>query len=325
MIRLIVKKRDKPLYLMQLQSLNRRLLANHDRKPEIELAKIRELTGLKGERTLDFPLSFLDPNKYRILHQLRLHDQQGYFQIDSLVLQQNFILILEVKNWFGTIVFGPNHQVKRIDDIEKEEGFPNPVKQAKLQQHRLQRWIRAHYSLKLPIIYLVVIAKPSTLIERASTKDNIPNHVIYSNQLVFEINKLEKRFNDQYISIDELNLIAQKLKQAHVPKSNNVLKNFNIDQTQLIKGVACPRCKRTPMNRIYKKWLCNFCKNESTNAHIEAINDYLLLISNKVTNSQMREFLLIESPYVMKYLLKKASFNYSGNTKGRYYKLKLKI
>lgn len=320
---MIVKKRDKPLHLMQLQSLERRLKVNHVKQQKVELAKIRELTGLQGERKLDFPLSFLEPNKYRVLHQIRLHDQQGYFQMDSVILHQNFMLILEVKNWFGTIVFGPNHQVKRIDDIQNEEGFPNPMKQAKLQQYRLQRWIHAHNSFKLPVIYLVVIAKPSTLIQSASSKDKIPKHVIYSNQLVFEMNRLEKQFENRYISMDELNIIAQKLKQAHTPKSNDVLKNFNIDQTELIKGVACPKCKGIPMDRIYKKWLCPFCKYKSTYAHIAALNDYLLLINDRVTNGQMREFLLIDSPYVMKYLLKRASCNYSGNTKGRYYTLEL--
>lgn len=321
---MIVKNRDIPIYLMQLQSLDRRLPPEHSRKEKVEVARIKELTGLNGEKKVDFQLSFLDETSYQILHQLRLQDNQGYFQIDSLIVHKNFFLILEIKNWFGKILFSANGQVTRVNEQEQEEGFPNPILQAKLQQHRFQKWLHKHHHTNLPIIFFVVIANPRTIIKQASKEEVIPQNVIHNNQLLFEIKKLEERYSVSYLSSKQIQTITQLLKKAHVPRYEDVLKKFKIDKDELIKGISCPKCQVIGMTRIYNKWLCPFCQHESYDAHIEAINDYLLLINNKVTNRQMREFLLVDSPSVIKYLLKKESHSYYGNTKARYYKLTLK-
>src|SRR5699024_260247 len=158
---MIVKKRDGFLYLMQLQALERRLPNNHPQRDRIVREKINESTGVKGEKEIDYPLSFLNSTDYRILHSLRLHDEQGAFQIDSLILNQKFLLILEVKNWFGKILFGENDQVIRINEHQEAEGFPNPLLQVKFQQYRLRRWLRSRNFPDIPITFFVVMAFPS--------------------------------------------------------------------------------------------------------------------------------------------------------------------
>src|SRR5690625_5330014 len=102
--------------------------------------------------------------EYLILHDLRLRDQNGFFQIDTLILCEKYLLILEVKNWSGTIVFGENGQVTRMDAEQKEEGFPNPINKEKLQQRRLQNWLNNYGLINIPIYNLLIIIIPTYIL-----------------------------------------------------------------------------------------------------------------------------------------------------------------
>lgn len=184
---MLMKQRGKSLLLSQLEVLYRRLHPYHHMKETVQIDFRKRRSGVRGEKEVAFPLSFLNERDYLILHDLRLQDQNGFFQIDTLILCEQFILILEVKNWSGTILFGENGQVTRIDAENKEEGFPNPIHQAKLQQHRLQRWLNNHGLSNIPIDFFVVISFPSTIIKSISPEHPIPQKVAHNNQLFFHI------------------------------------------------------------------------------------------------------------------------------------------
>ncbi|SET66261.1 Nuclease-related domain-containing protein [Oceanobacillus limi] len=136
-----LKPHEKTLELLQLQVLDSRISSNHTMKEGVQTDLKVKLAEVKGEEALKYPLGFLEEGKYFILHNLRIPDNNGYFQIDTLVLSERYLLILEAKNWYGTLLFNRNGQVTRIDDDAKEEGFQNPIVQAKMQRYRLQRWL----------------------------------------------------------------------------------------------------------------------------------------------------------------------------------------
>ena len=96
---MIVKERGFSLELMRMEALDRRLYSNHKMKAKVQLDLKRWRSGIRGEKEIEYPLRFLDEQRYLILHDLRLSDENGYFQIDTLILSESYILILEVKNW----------------------------------------------------------------------------------------------------------------------------------------------------------------------------------------------------------------------------------
>src|SRR5699024_8030679 len=106
---------------------------------------------------------FLDEERYFILHNVRLEDAHGFFQMDTLLLSERFLTVLEVKNWQGTILFGENGQVTRRTPDHREQGFQNPVFQVKTQVYRLQKWFQSYHSPQVPIHYFLVISRPSTI------------------------------------------------------------------------------------------------------------------------------------------------------------------
>lgn len=317
---MIIKQRENSSLLAQLTALNRRLPAHQSMKEKVQ-ADLRMLkSGVRGEKEIEFPLRFLNEQDHLILHNVRLRDQNGFFQMDTLILCEKFILILEVKNWSGTILFGENGQVTRIDAVNKEEGFPNPLPQAKLQQYRLQKWLNNHDQSHIPIDFFVVISFPSTIIKSISPKNPIPEKVVHNNQLFFKIDALEQVYPSKQVGMVELMQLAKLLAQAHVPENTNVIEKYGIHAVELIKGVFCPECGTVPMSRkSYRWWYCLKCDYRSIEAHLQALYDYKLLVSNKISNREAREFLQARSAAVIKYLLQKENFFYVGKTNARKY------
>jgi len=75
------------------------------------------------------------------------------------------------------------------------------------------------------------------------------------------------------------------------------------------------------MSRKVGKWFCVKCHHQSVDAHLPALNDYKLLISNRISNRGARDFLQVGSPYIVKYILQKGGFAYIGKTNARMYEI----
>ncbi|MBM7587965.1 hypothetical protein JOC86_004540 [Bacillus pakistanensis] len=150
---MIVKPRDIPLSIMKLKALKSRLPHNHPKISKINEALVISLAGLKGENSIDFPLSFLTDNKYLIFHDLRLEYNQYYFQIDTLLVSKSHILIIEVKNIAGTIYFDQefNQMIRVKDGIE--EAFADPLIQVQRHETQLKSWLKKKNFLISPFTH----------------------------------------------------------------------------------------------------------------------------------------------------------------------------
>lgn len=317
----IVKEREISLELEQLSCLLKRLPEHHLLAEEIKKDRRIIRSSLKGEREVAYSLKFLNEDDFLILHNLRIGDENGYFQIDFLLLHKNFMLILEVKNWYGTVFFGENNQVTRVGDDGIEEGFPNPIPQVKLQRFRLKKWLHAYGLSNIPVDYYVVISFPSTIIKAVDANHPTPEKVIHNSDLFFRIQSLEEMYQVPFATMNQLKQLAASLIRAHTPPVKNILNKYHIAKNELIKGVVCPQCSAIPMIRRKQSWYCQKCKCFSANAHFQALNDYKLLIDNYISNQEAREFLMIDSPYVAKRILQAGKYDYTGTTKNRVYKV----
>ncbi|WP_404454482.1 NERD domain-containing protein [Virgibacillus necropolis] len=300
---MIVKQREQSIYISQLEALHRRLDPSHRLKGIIHDTLIKELSGIKGENALNYYLNFLPEDEYLILHNLRIKDSNNHFEIDTLLLCERFIILIESKNWYGTLFFDGEKQVIRVGDNGKEEGLPNPIPQVKTQRHRLQNWLNQHGFPQIPLLYFVAISFPSTIIKQLYPAKPIPKEVIHSNSLYFEIEKLNNEYGTSIIDMDMLKDLSSKLVEANEPSVVNILEKFKISKNELITGVVCPGCAGLPMGRLHGKWYCVTCNLLSKDAHISLLQDYRLLIGDVITNREARAFLMVDSPYVTKRIL----------------------
>ncbi|MFC4558033.1 nuclease-related domain-containing protein [Virgibacillus kekensis] len=320
---MIIKPHSRQIYHQSLEALDRRTPDFHHLKEAVRKELINTNTGIKGEREISYPLSFLPPTDYRILHNLRLPSHDSHFETDSLLMNQQFFTQIEVKNWYGTVYFDGEEQVIRVGDDGKEEGFPSPILQVKLQRDRFRLLLNNLGLPRIPLLYFVVFSFPSTILKPLYPEKPIPKEVIHANALFHKMKQLSREFKTPVIDRPTLDLVSQQLLQAHVPPDKNVMKRFGVNYSDLTRGVICINCGVAPMVRFHQKWYCGRCNHYSPDAHIAALNDYYLLVNDTISNQQAREFLAVDSHHLVRRLLANAGYKFIGYNKARVYKLEL--
>ncbi|UYG94007.1 nuclease-related domain-containing protein [Cytobacillus firmus] len=318
---MIVRSKTKPLQLHQLEALLNRIPDNHSKRRFIEEDYAKQKAGYKGERSLEYHLSYLPKKDYYIFHDLRLYAGKHYFQIDILILTPFFISVLEVKNISGSLYFNPifTQMVRTIED--KEEGFPDPVKQVKRQAYQLKSWIEEQRFPVLPIEPLVVIANERSVI-KFDPRDKInPQLVIPSSEIPYKINYFKNKYKTEAHSNGQLKKLINKLKTSHTPLLTEILQRYQISPTELKQGVQCQKCSSFPMIRIHGRWICSACKHLSKDAHIQSLKEYSLLINQSISNAQAKVYLGIKSRDSVKRLLQSVSGKKGGANRGTKYTL----
>ncbi|SFD46016.1 Nuclease-related domain-containing protein [Bacillus sp. OV194] len=319
---MIVKKRNRPLNIQKLQALLRRLPKNHPKIPLIQETLAKHTAGYRGEHSIDYPLSFLSPQNYYIVHDLRLPHNEYHFQIDTLLISQYYLFILEVKNIAGTLFFDQDfHQLIRTLD-DKIEVFPDPILQVKRHKVQLTSWLKKHKLPDIPIETLVVISNPNSQIQTSPPHQQyVRQKVIHRNALPFKINQIEERYKEEGLTIKQLKKMIRLLLKQHSSSNSPILEQFNIKLEEIKKGVQCPECLLIPILRVHGTWHCLECLHYTKNAHLQALKDYSYLINPTITNSAARDFLQLSSISQTTRLLHSLKLDFEGDNKGRTYHL----
>ncbi|MEH7345005.1 nuclease-related domain-containing protein [Bacillus sp. JJ1532] len=317
---MIKKDRKKPITLRKLEALDRRITPAHPKKQLIadDLAKKR--AGFRGEQALDYHLTFMPTENYHIFHSLRLQDHKmRFFQIDTLILTQKFHLILETKNFSGTLFFDQEfHQLLRTNQNESK-AYSDPITQANRQTRQLRLWLNSHRFPSAPIIPFVVISSPSTTIQTNPQYSHLLRNVIHSAALPFKVEEIEKKHKSNLLTKKELNAISRLLLKKHVPFNQDILAKFQIGKEEIVTGVYCNSCLLFSMRREWGTWKCTRCNKADPAAHLQALEDYALLFGPTITNLELRTFLGIESESVARKILTSTCPESFGEKKNRGY------
>ncbi|MED2971128.1 nuclease-related domain-containing protein [Fictibacillus sp. B-59209] len=312
---MIIKERKMPLIIRKLNALLRRLPQHHPQRKDIEASFAKYMAGYRGEESIDYVLGFLPEKEYYILHDVRLSDGVRYFQIDTLIVSSKFILLLEIKNISGTLVFDQTfNQLIRITD-EKEEAFPDPILQIQRHEQQFRAWLHQHHFHQIPIESLVI-----TLIK--NSRDNQAEHlemVIHSGKLSKKVNDFERLYLSPILTDKLIKKLLRQMSKKHTPLSIDLLQRFDIKTDELLTGVHCPDCGYLPMKRMQAKWICPKCLKTSKDAHLMALVDYELLLGSTINNCQFRQFLLISSSSIAHKMLCSMNLPVSGSFKDKIY------
>ncbi|WP_186576613.1 nuclease-related domain-containing protein [Aquibacillus kalidii] len=311
-------KNSYPRNIKGHEALLRRLDSHHYQYPVIEDNLRKYIAGFRGEEIISYQLRRLPSNRFLVLKDLRLQFNSQYFQIDFLVICVYFLLIIEAKNIAGTLFFDKefNQMIRTYN--ETEEGFRNPLNQVFYHQDLLSSWLSAHHFTFTPIKSLVAIANPSTILKSNAENDLISSKVVHAEELVARIMKLEKRCENTK-PLTNTSELAQILLDNSAPLFTNLLEKYNIPLIDIQTGVVCPSCSSRPMTRVTGSWHCDACFTNSKDAHILALEDYLLLISPSITNYDCRKFLHLESRKVAHKLMSSMGLTCVGTKKGAYF------
>ncbi|WP_058949494.1 nuclease-related domain-containing protein [Oceanobacillus picturae] len=315
---MIGKQRLKSFQLLAYEALFRRLKKEY-KDNEVFLQDYgKYYAGYLGEKRVDYTLSnFRDENIY-IIKDLRLHNYNHYFQIDTLLITPYNLLILEIKNFRGELRYD-SHQKQFTQHLDgKKTVYKDPIQQANTQKRNLAFWLQ-NFSISLPIDTLVISSNPATSIHNIQEDPQIYNQLIHSESLHFHLDRIFEEYNEKRINQFEQNKLYKLLHSHHTPHTPKLLEKYQIPLDFLITGVPCPNCTDSKMQRKKYKWLCPNCNHISPSAHKQVILDYFLLFESTITNKDCRKLLGISSSKTAYLLLKHLKLEQTGKNSARKY------
>lgn len=317
---MIEKERTVPVRIQKNHVLLKRIEKNHVKKHEIESEQTRRLAGYKGEQAIDFYLSKLPEKDFRIFHNIRLSNGEYFFQIDTLVLCKAFALNLEVKNYNGMLYFDPDfNQFIQTNKKGEAKGYLNPLEQASQQCAELKTWLEKR-NIPIPVDFLIIISKPSTILKTAPGYAKMLQKVKHIQFLLKSIEKIKNSCQADAISSKNLKKLSRFILKDHTPETFDILKYYGIQKTDIQTGVICPACSFRPMKRHFGTWFCPKCQFKDKNAHVRAIKDLFLLNNDSpISNRDICGFLHLSSHDTAKKILSSMQLPHTGTKKGRIY------
>jgi hypothetical protein len=318
---MLVKDRSKSLRIKKLEVFQRRLIQNHPKLLTISDELGGRLAGHHGEQSNDYFLKPFLSKGYSVLHDLRLAAHDSFFQIDTLLISTRYILILEVKYITGTLHFDHLNQVIRARDDGSEEAFQNPIYQVKRQRSHLTDWLSRNRVPNIPIHSLVVMSNPRTIIKSLPSHKDVLQYVTHSPYLQERIQVFDKMHSVEKLTKKEITKLSKLLVRQHTPDNPDLLKRYQIEEKDIIKGVYCTECFYMPVVRKNNTWVCPKCSKKDRKLHLPSLEDYALLFGASITNKEFCVFLQIHSRHVAKRILSNMDLPHTGGCKGRTYTL----
>lgn len=300
---MVIKPYQEPPLLELLRCLNQRFeLPNDERQQYINLEK-----GHQGEQKFSELLENLT-NDCLILHGLLLKCNNTLFQIDTLLIFENMIYLVDVKYYEGDYYVNSGNWYT----LSKKE-IHNPV----LQLNRcvsLFRRLLQKYGVNLPVEGYVLFNHPEFTLYHADPELPIilPNQI---NRFMKQLHGIPSKTNDQHMRL------AQKLLSDHKDESPYThLPEYSYEQVK--KGIVCASCHSLSTSLIGSRVICNGCGKEEKvdNAILRSIKEFMLLFPDrKITTNTIQEWCrVIKSRNTIRRILGK-HFTIKGHGNYAYY------
>ncbi|MBB6446730.1 NERD domain-containing protein [Bacillus benzoevorans] len=180
--------------------------------------KLLEL-GLKGENRVLFELqnSFLP---IHILHDVRIAHKDLKAQIDFVVLTRKFMLVIEVKNYFGNILVNEKdefiRQVYKGNKLAFQEGFYSPIRQAERQVEVFESYMRDMGAVtRTPIKSVVVFSNNRTIINTKKASEQVKKKILRADGLVGYIKQELEKASPVHFLDNRMKEISDYIKASH--------------------------------------------------------------------------------------------------------------
>lgn len=315
---MLYKQRTKPKQLEGLQSLARRLSPAHEKYRFIqeELYKVR--AGFGGEQEYDRCMKEVHTDfPHAILHDVSLQQNGVQFQIDSVFIAPDRIIITEVKNVADKIIVKANPtQFLKESQAGSRAVFRNPIAEVERKIHFLKGWLHEK-NIQLPVTGLITFAHNNEIfIEEPLTMPILPN---YEAPAFFRELPLESSI----LSKQDIYKLAHTFLSSHQEYNPFPLTSrYGIHPDELKNGVLCDNCSNEQaIVREENTWSCPFCGHRSRAPYEQAIKEYFMLIGNSLTNREFCGFTGLTCRHTAKRLLSSPTLQKAGTRKATTYTL----
>lgn len=298
------KPQYKPKELLITRHLNTRM--NLNEKEEKNYLTMKK--GYEGERKFDKLLESISDD-CTILNDLLLENSNSLFQIDSLLIHEGTIFIINIKNFEGDYFIDG----EKWFSVANKKEISNPLLQLTRSESLMRRLLN-EIGYNLPIkAYLVYVNSEFVLYQAP-----LGMPIISPPQLNRFLNQFKKRKSKQQ---DKYLMLAEKLASLHIKKSPYTnLPKYSYEQ--LVKGITCQNCYRFISNVKMAHIACNDCgyQEDLQSAIMRSVGEYRLLFpERRVTTEDIWEWCkVIPSRKTIRRILKR-NFNRLGHSSSAHY------
>lgn len=231
-----------------------------------------------------------------------------------------------MKNIIGELYLDTDlHQMIRIKGEEKE-AFPDPILQVNRLKRQLKGWLAVNDFPDIPIYPLVVFSNTKSILRLSPTQiQTFKNTVIHKEYLPELIPKITATYQTSFLQTEERKKLIKSLKRKHTPLDTEILHKYQVDKKDIIAGVKCGCCNQFLMKKHMQHWYCPNCQHKEKHVLLPNLKDYYFLFGEKITNSQLRAFLQIDSIYTASRLLAKLKLKVTGSGKKTVHHLSLNL
>ena len=238
---MLVKPLMKPNELKVFEALEERLPFSNDEK--LFFHQLRQ--GYLGEQYWENLLVKRVEKSFFIVSDLRLQVSNQSFQIDSLLISNDRLYLLEVKHYTGDYIFEETRWFK----IPSKE-VSNPLLQLHRSESLLRRWLQRH-SIHIPIESYLIFTNDHFFLYQAPKM----KQMVFPNQLHRFISSLHPKAT---MEINQQKLIELLMKQDLGEYPHPHLPIFSFQSLQ--KGIRCHSCRQLSLISKQRHLLCLNCK-----------------------------------------------------------------
>lgn len=301
---MLLKKRSEPAELVLLRYLDTRMQLN--RQEKFNLSNLEK--GFAGEVKFDLMAENINEERY-FINDLLLEYNNSYFQIDSLIISQGLIHLLDIKNNERDCYI----EEEKLYNVTTGREYKNPITQLDRSEN-LFRLLLKNLNLNFLIEASIIFINPEFTLFKAPTDKPI----ILPTQLpgfIRNLNKNPSKLNDSHKKL------AQTLISLH--KVDNPYKRLpDYKYEQLEKGVYCKSCKSFAISITNNDIVCTRCGTHEKieSAILRNIEEFKLLFPDKIiTTKSIFEWCQINlSKRTILRVLKK-NYTIVGNTRDAHF------
>jgi len=302
---MLLKRRMESDELMIIRSLNTRMeLTDKEKFHYSNLEK-----GYAGEVKFDQLAECLQEERF-IINDLLLEINNSFFQIDTLMISQSGIHLLDIKNFHGDFYLNSD----KLYNAGTNREYKNPMDQLKRSTTLLRQLLQNLKENYLVSSAVIFINPEFTLYQAPMDQPFIlPTQL---NRYLNDLNKTPTKLNEGHKKL------AQKLLSLHQTKNPHTkIPHYHYDQLQ--KGIYCKTCKSFLISTKNYGFECKQCgefeKNEQ--AILRSVREFQLLFPDrKLTTQIILEWCNADLHKRTFSRVLKKYYTLSGNTSDTHYK-----
>ncbi|MEH7356854.1 nuclease-related domain-containing protein [Neobacillus drentensis] len=301
---MLLRSRYESDELMAMRYLNTRMeLTKKEKFHYLNLEK-----GYEGEVQFDLQAESLQEERY-ILNDMLLEVNNSFFQIDTLIISQGVIHLLDIKNFQGDCYL----ESDKLYAVTTGREYKNPVVQLKRSAtlfRQLLQNLKQNYLVEASVIFI----NPEFTLYQAPMDQPIilPTQI---NRFLKDLNNTPSKLNDGHKKL------AQKIISLNHSKNPfTILPKYNYDQLQ--KGIYCKSCNSFLVSIKNYDFVCGKCggheKIEQT--ILRNVKEFKLLFPDRrITTQSIYEWCEVDLNKRTYCRILKKNYTAFGNTRDTYY------